>query len=112
MEEVLWPATFDTVRLQLDEVAQQGMDLGDAEFAYRLQLKEALQASAPDADIDCTSVSDDAQPDEALVHNELQACLIGFSGSEVLGCVGASNQLEPAFTGCCPTSSTSSGDRR
>ncbi|KAL3131227.1 hypothetical protein ABBQ38_000525 [Trebouxia sp. C0009 RCD-2024] len=81
MAEVLWPAPLDTVRLQMDEIAQQGMDLGDAEFAYRLQLREALQASAPDAAFDCISVSDDVQPNEALVHNELQASLMFSFGA-------------------------------
>ena len=78
MAEVLWPAPLDTVRLQMDEIAQQGMDLGDAEFAYRLQLKEALQASAPDGAFDCLSVSDDGHTNEALVHNKLQASLYIF----------------------------------
>lgn len=73
MAAVFCPASIDTVRLQLDELAQQGMALGDAEYAYRLQLKEALQASALRAEIDCISLSDDIPPDEAVVHNELQA---------------------------------------
>ena len=73
MAEVIYYTSLDTVRLRMDEVAQQGMDIGDAEFAYRLQLKEALQASAPDANLERISVSDDVQPGEALVHNELQA---------------------------------------
>lgn len=73
MAEVGCSAPFDTVRLHMDEVAQQGMDMGDAEFAYRLQLKDALQASAPGTHFECISVSDDVQPNEALVQNGLQA---------------------------------------
>ena len=73
MAEVFSPAAIDTVRLQLDELAQQGVALGDAEYAYRLQLKEAMQASAPNTDIDCISLSDDIPPNDAVVHNELQA---------------------------------------
>lgn len=93
---MLWPAPLDTVRLQMDEVAQQGMDLGGAEFAYRLQLKEALQASAPDTDFEWVSVSDDQQPNEAFVNNELQASpqlLVWDGASDCLTCFSVCRQV-------------------
>ena len=72
MADVASNATLDLVQLQMDEFAQQAGDLDDAAFAYRLQLQEALRASAPSAEVDCTVLSDCSHADEAVVGNQLQ----------------------------------------
>ncbi len=83
MTEVLAHAPLDIVQLQMDEMVQHGMDLEDAEYAYRLQLQEAMQASAPTAEIDCTAISDVSQPAQATVSNQIQVRLV-FSLSHSL----------------------------
>lgn len=58
------------LQLQMDEFAQQNMDLEDADFAYQLQMQEALKASAPADEIDCTAFNGSLRDDEA--NNQLQ----------------------------------------
>jgi len=60
------------LQLQMDEFAQQNMDLEDADFAYQLQVQEALKASAPADEIDCTALNDSFRDDGALTNNQLQ----------------------------------------
>lgn len=73
MTDVQSPAILDVLRLQMDETAQQGMDLQDAEYAYQLQLQEALRASAPSGQADQAEILLESLPtSEAVVHNQLQ----------------------------------------
>lgn len=60
------------LQLQMDKFAQQIMDLEDADFAYQLQMQEALKASAPANDIDCTALNGSSRDDAALTNNQLQ----------------------------------------
>ena len=60
------------VQLQMDKFAQQIMDLEDADFAYQLQMQEALKASAPANEIDCTALNGSFRDDAALTNNQLQ----------------------------------------
>ena len=60
------------LQLQMDEFAQQNMDLEDADFAYQLQMQEALKASAPADEIDCATLNGSFRDDEAFTNNQLQ----------------------------------------
>ncbi|DBB02226.1 hypothetical protein WJX82_001817 [Trebouxia sp. C0006] len=64
------------VQLQMDKFAQQIMDLEDADFAYQLQMQEALKASAPANDIDCTALNGSFRDDAALTNNQLQTAVL------------------------------------
>lgn len=75
MTEVASAVPIEALELQSNEIAQRGLRLDDADFAYRLQLQEALRISAADCDVECVSLSDQSQPDEQLSNNKLQASI-------------------------------------
>ena len=72
MAEVASITPVEALRLQSDEITQYGLQLDDADFAYRLQLQEALKASAAGCEIECISLEEETQNDEQSTHNKLQ----------------------------------------
>lgn len=69
MAEVASIAPIEALRLQTDELAQHGLQLDDADLAYRLQLQEALKASAVACNVECISLEEELQPSEQSAHN-------------------------------------------
>lgn len=73
MTEVANAVPLEALELQTAELAQHGAQLDDADYAFRLQLQEALKVSAGGYEVECVSVSDQSQSDEQLAHHKLQA---------------------------------------